>query len=270
MNLTLVKLGGELLEDATKLAAMGHMLARVTTPLVVVHGGGKEIDAALAVAGIAKRQVDGLRITDAPTLDIVVAVLAGTINTRFVAAINASGGRAVGLTGADADVAPVRKARTFRATSGDTVDLGLVGEPTGDTPPALVRTLASRGYVPVIACIGASKSGDLFNVNADTLAGSIAARLGATRLIIAGGTNGVLNAHGATVPSLNARDVRTLIKAGVVNAGMVAKLTACLTAARRGVRDVRIVSGRDVRALRQVLETPARTKEQGSGTRVTP
>ncbi len=270
MNLTLVKLGGELLEDKARLTTMARALARVATPLVVVHGGGREIDAALASAGIAKRQVDGLRITDVPTLDIVVAVLAGTINTRFVAAINASGGRAVGLTGADADVAPVRKARPFRATNGETVDLGLVGEPTGNTPPALIRTLTSRGFVPVIACIGASKSGELFNVNADTLAGSLAARLGVTRLVIAGGTAGVLDADGATVPSLNARDVRALVKAGTVNAGMVAKLAACLTAARRGVRDVRIVSGHDVGALRRVLEAPARTKGQEPGTRVTP
>ena len=156
-------------------------------PLVVVHGGGREIDAALAQAGIPKRQVDGLRVTDADTLDIVVSVLAGSINTRFVAAINAAGGRAVGLTGADAGVAPVKKAAPHKATSGDTVDLGMVGHAV----PTRRRRRCSRcsaapGYVPVIACVGASKDGQLFNVNADTLAGSLAARLKAKRLVIAG------------------------------------------------------------------------------------
>ena len=138
MKATLLKLGGELLENDQKVAAMARTVARAGVPLVIVHGGGREIDAALAAAGIPKRQVDGLRVTDAPTLDIVVSVLAGAINTRFVAAINAAGGRAVGLTGADAGVATVKKAPAHHATSGETVDLGLVGEPLGGAAPALV------------------------------------------------------------------------------------------------------------------------------------
>jgi len=129
VTLTLLKLGGELLENDQKLAAVGRMVARAQGPVAIVHGGGREIDAALAELGIPKRQVDGLRVTDARTLDVVVSVLAGAINTRFVAAINAAGGRAVGLTGADAGVAPVKKAPAHRATSGEMVDLGLVGEP---------------------------------------------------------------------------------------------------------------------------------------------
>jgi acetylglutamate kinase len=269
VKLTLLKLGGELLESDARVAAAGRMIARARVPLVVVHGGGREIDAALAAAGIPKRQVDGLRVTDAATLDLVVAVLAGTINTRFVAAINAAGGRAVGLTGADAGVAPVRKAPAFRATSGDLVDLGLVGEPVRATPPMLIRTLVARGFTPVIACVGASRSGQLFNVNADTLAGSLAARLGATRLIVAGGTAGVLDADGRTMPVLDGRDVRAVIKSGTASAGMVAKLAACLAAARGGVREVRIVDGRDAAALGQAIDRPARATGPEPGTRVT-
>ncbi len=111
-----LKLGGELIENDEKLKAMGKAVARAArkAPLVVVHGGGREIDAALQQAGIPKRQVDGLRVTDAATLDVVVAVLAGSVNTKFVAAINAAGGRAVGLTGADVSVAPVKRAAPAR------------------------------------------------------------------------------------------------------------------------------------------------------------
>lgn len=270
MKVTLLKLGGELLEDDQKLAAMGRMVARTAGPLAVVHGGGREIDAALAELGIPKRQVDGLRVTDARTLDVVVSVLAGAINTRFVAAINAAGGRAVGLTGADAGVAPVRKAPLHRATSGELVDLGLVGEPSRGAAPALVTTLVARGFVPVIACIGASKKGQLFNVNADTLAGSLASRLGAARLVVAGGTPGVLDEEGQTLPALGPRDIRALVKSGTASAGMVAKLTACQVAATGGVKDVAIVDGRDTKALGAFLGRRALDPSPFAGTRITP
>jgi acetylglutamate kinase len=265
---TLLKLGGELLENEQKIAAVARMVARATTPLVIVHGGGREIDAALAAAGIPKRQVDGLRVTDAPTLDIVVSVLAGAINTRFVAAINGAGGTAVGLTGADAGVAPVKKAAAHVSTSGEVVDLGLVGEPVRAAAPALIQALLRSGFVPVIACIGASRKGDLFNVNADTLAGSLAGRLGVRRLVIAGGTAGVLDEQGQTIPSLGPPDIRALVRSGTASAGMVAKLTACEAAARAGVSDVLIVDGRDARRLGAML-AEQKIRSLDSGTRIT-
>ena len=269
MRPTLLKLGGELLENDAKIAAVARMIARAPGPLIVVHGGGKEIDAALAAAGIAKRQVDGLRVTDAPTLDIVVSVLAGAINTRFVAAINGAGGLAVGLTGADAGVAPVKKAPAHRATSGELVDLGLVGEPARAPAPALVSLLISRRFIPVIACIGAGRNGQLFNVNADTLAGSLAARIGASRLVIAGGTRGVLDEQGQTIPALAPRDVKALVQSGTASAGMVAKLTACVAAARAGVKNVVVVDGRDVKILGQMLALETDEAAMTVGTRVT-
>lgn len=243
----LLKLGGELLEDPARLAALASALARVakSTRLVIVHGGGREIDQALAQAGIPKQQVDGLRVTDAATLQVVVAVLAGTINTRFVAALNAAGASAIGLTGADAGVAPVRRAAPHTATSGARVDLGLVGQPAGRTAPRLLAHLTRGGFLPVTACIGAGRDGQLYNVNADTLAGSLAARLGVRRLVIAGATAGVLDGTGATMPALDARAVGRMIATGTANAGMVAKLRACLQASKAGVREVRILDGRD-------------------------
>ena len=250
-----LKLGGELIEGADRLKAIGKVIkqASKTRPLIVVHGGGREIDASLAQVGIPKRQVDGLRVTDPETLEIVVSVLAGSINTRFVAAINAAGGRAIGLTGADAGVAPVKKAAPHKATSGDTVDLGMVGTPvTTALAPELLTLLCNAGYVPVIACVSASKEGQLFNVNADTLAGSLASRVKAKRLVIAGATAGVLDKRGQTIPRLNKTQIAKLVTSGTANAGMVAKLNAC-QAALAGASSVVIIDGRDARRIAQAV-----------------
>jgi acetylglutamate kinase len=245
-HVTVLKLGGELIENEQRLKGLGGAIKNAAKKgrLVIVHGGGREIDAALAQVGIPKRQVDGLRVTDADTLNIVVSVLAGSINTKFVAAINAAGGKAVGLTGADAGVAPVEKAAPHKATSGETVDLGMVGMPINAASPALIETLCKAGYVPVIACVGASKNGKLFNVNADTLAGSLAARLKARRLVIAGATPGVLDKKNATIARLDSERIEKLVKSGTANAGMVAKLAACQAALKGGARSVVIVDGR--------------------------
>lgn len=241
-----LKIGGELLEDRDRLRAIARLIKRTAArqPLVVVHGGGKEIDAALAQASIPKQQVDGLRITDEATLHVVIAVLAGSINTRLVAAINAAGGRAVGLTGADAGVGPVKAAAPHRATNGEFVDLGLVGEPLPSAGVPLLDTLCAEGFVPVVACIGASKDGRLFNVNADSLAGSLAGRLNARRLVVAGATAGVLDSDGDTIPVLDATGVESLVNSGTATAGMVAKLRACRNALDNGVPEVVIADGR--------------------------
>jgi acetylglutamate kinase len=245
-RVSVLKLGGELIETKDKLKAMGKAIASAAKKnrLVIVHGGGREIDAALAQVGIPKRQVDGLRVTDEDTLNIVVSVLAGSINTRFVAAINAAGGKAVGLTGADAGVAPVKKAAPHKATSGETVDLGLVGMPMPAKAPTVVQALCKAGFVPVIACVGAAKDGQLFNVNADTLAGNLAARLKARRLVIAGATAGVLDKKNETIARLDTERIEKLVKSGTANAGMVAKLAACQAALKGGARNVAIVDGR--------------------------
>jgi acetylglutamate kinase len=243
-----LKLGGELLEqpDDLRRVARGIVALAQKTRLVVVHGGGKEIDAALAVAGIPKQQVDGLRVTDARTLDVVVAVLAGAINTKLVAAVRRAGGRPVGLTGADAAVATVKRAAPIVSVAGDQVDLGLVGAPINNGTPQLLTDLMARRYVPVVACIGATRDGQLMNVNADTLASHLAGALGAARLVIAGGTSGVLDEQGATIGRLTARDAARMIRAGTANKGMIAKLQACTAALKRGVTDVLISNGRTV------------------------
>jgi len=247
-----LKFGGELLEDASRLQTVVTALAAIAArgiPLAIVHGGGKEIDAALRVAGIEKKQVDGLRITDEPTLDVVVSVLAGAVNTRFVAALNTAGVRAVGLTGADGGCGRSEAAPPHHAVDGRVVDLGRVGIPTDAADVSLITTLTGAGFVPVVACIGLGADGRLFNVNADTFAGHLAARLKARRLVISGTTAGVLDEAGATIPVVDVEGVERLIGSGTATAGMVAKLRACTDALASGVGDVLIVDGRDGAAL---------------------
>ena len=241
-----VKLGGELLEEPARLRRLVRALADAAErePLVVVHGGGREVDAETERLGIPKRTVDGLRVTDAATLDAVTGVLAGRVNTRLAAALGAAGASAVGLTGADGGIARVRRERRYRAADGTRVDLGFVGRPVGARPPALLADLLAAGHVPVVASLGVGAGGQIFNVNADTLAGFLAARLGARRLIIAGGTAGVLDADGRTIPRVDDRGIDALIGGGQASAGMVAKLLACRAALRGGVGAVRLVDGR--------------------------
>jgi acetylglutamate kinase len=218
-------------------------------PLLVVHGGGREIDAECARRGIAKQVADGLRVTDPGTLDAVVAVLAGTVNTRLVAALVAAGVPAVGLTGADASSVPVERAAPHRAVDGRLVDLGLVGEPRAQGAPRLLADLLALGYVPVVACLASDAAGQLYNVNADTLAGHLAAAMGARRLLVAGATAGVLDGHGRTLPTLSVGAIDALVASGTASAGMVAKLAACRRALDGGVAEVAIVDGREPASL---------------------
>ena len=242
---TVLKLGGELLDDAAAVRSAAAAIVRLAAsgPLVVVHGGGRAIDAELRARGETPHFVDGLRVTDAAALDAVVAVLAGRNNTALVAAIGAAGGRAVGLTGADARIGVSARVSALRTVAGTDVDLGFVGQPQA-AEATLLTDLTALGYVPVVASIGMAEDGSLLNVNADTLAAHLAAAIGATRLVIAGATAGVLDAAGQLLTSLTIEEVDAMIASGVAHSGMVAKLTACRGALVKGVASVAIVSGR--------------------------
>jgi acetylglutamate kinase len=245
--LTLLKLGGELLEDGPALSHAAAAIARLAAlgPLVVVHGGGRAIDAELRARGAEPRFVDGVRITDEAALEAAIGVLAGRTNTGLVAALGAAGVRAVGLTGADAGIGRSARAGAFRAVAGDEVDLGLVGDPaSGDM--RLLLDLLRLGYVPVVASIGVDDRGALLNVNADTLAGHLASQLPADRLIVAGGTAGVLDGDGHPIPRMGPAEMDGMIAAGTAHSGMVAKLAACRRALAGGVASVAIVTGRGV------------------------
>lgn len=241
-----LKLGGELLEEPEGRGDIATAIGRLASqaPLVVVHGGGREVDADMAARGIPARAVDGLRVTDAATLDVVVGVLAGRVNTRLVAAARVVGVPAVGLTAADTGVATVQRAAPYTAVDGTLVDLGFVGQPTGADRPELLDQLCQAGLVPIVASIGADSGGQLLNVNADTLASQLAVRLGAARLLIAGGTAGVFDEQGRTIPTMSVEMLQRLIEDGRASAGMVAKLIACRAAKQAGVRRIDIVTGK--------------------------
>jgi acetylglutamate kinase len=256
MGITVLKLGGELLEDqaAMRQAADAIVCLAAGGPLVVVHGGGRAIDAELRARGISPHFVDGLRVTDQETLDCVVSVLAGRTNTAFVAAIGAAGGRAIGLTGADGQIGLSKRAAPLQTVAGETADLGLVGEPNGTTA-SLLNDLVHIGCIPVIASIGVDRSGVLLNVNADVLAAHLAGVLRAERLIVAGGTAGVLDDGGQTIAELPLSAIDAMTASGVAHSGMIAKLAACRQACDAGVPEVSIVSGRQVKDYREAPGT---------------
>jgi acetylglutamate kinase len=260
-----LKLGGELLETPQDRAKIAALAAGIAThrPVVLVHGGGRAIDAELDRRSIAPKKVDGLRITDRATLDVVVSVLAGTANTDLVAALVAAGVPAVGLTGVDAGLGRATRTAAHRSASGAVVDLGQVGDPA-EVDPSLIELLLVHGYVPVVASLGIAETAApvdpaILNVNADVMACRIAAALGATDLVIAGGTAGVLDAAGESIGMLDAARIEELIAGGTATAGMVAKLSACRTALLEGVASVRIVDGKTLDREHGVDEAPGTT-----------
>jgi acetylglutamate kinase len=242
-----LKLGGELLETTEQRSRIAAAAATVAAkrPLVIVHGGGRAIDITLERYAIEPRKIDGLRITDEATRDVVVSVLAGSANTSLVAALVGLGVPAVGLTGVDAGFAPAIRADRYQATTGAVVDLGFVGDPV-DADTSLVELILGHGYVPVIASLGV-EGGTILNVNADVMAGRIAAALRA-ELVIAGGTPGVLDADGQPIATLDADGIERMIASRTATAGMIAKLDACRAALLSGVGVVRIVDGSDFAA----------------------
>ena len=260
-----LKLGGELIEtpaDRSRIAGLASTVA-AHRPLVVVHGGGRAIDAELDRRAIAPKKVDGLRITDHATLEVVVSVLAGTSNTELVAALVAHGIPAVGLTGVDAGFGRAARSSGHRSTSGTVVDLGLVGDPA-DTDPSLIELLLVHGYVPVVASLGLEEPApasepSILNVNADVMACRIASALGASDLVIAGGTPGVLDDKGESIAMLDTAGIEQVVAGGTATAGMVAKLTACRTALLEGVVSVRIVDGKGLDGRHGLDEAPGTT-----------
>jgi len=259
-----LKLGGELVETAADRGAIARLAASITRhrSLVLVHGGGRAIDAALDRRGIAPKKVEGLRVTDDETLDVVVEVLGGSTNTALVASLAGHGVPAVGLTGADAGLGRATRVSAHRTTSGAIVDLGRVGDPV-DADPALLTLLTRHGYVPVIASIGLEEgSSALLNVNADVMACRIAAAIKGSDLVIAGTTPGVLDAGGRTMPLMDVDEMDRAIASGTATAGMIAKLTACREALAQGVSTIRLIDGRGLESAEALAAAPGTRLER--------
>lgn len=232
-----IKLGGSLLDDASRrAAALRKIVSRWNAgeELVLVHGGGKHIDAALAQLGIAKRTHAGLRVTDTPTLDVVVSVLGGTVNKMLVSELTQLGVRVAGISGCDGMTLIAEKHADI-----DGVDLGHVGQVTGSNR-ALVNALLTAGTMPVISSVAIGKDGALFNVNADTAATAIAVAHGAKELLFLTDVAGLLDESGAVVPHLTTVGVKAMLSSAAVSGGMKPKLQAALTALTSGVRAISI------------------------------
>ncbi len=248
-----IKVGGSTLGEADTTVRDIAELAKSGDVPVVVHGGGAEASRWLEAMSIPSRFERGLRVTDDKVLPVVVAVFAGLVNKRIVAAINGAGGRAVGLCGADG--------RILECTLADP-DLGFVGEPLAVHPEAIIA-LHGAGIIPVIGpigCVPGEGRDQLVNINADTVAGNIAAALGARRLVFLTDVEGVRDATGKVLPDLTADRARDLIADGTIAGGMIPKVQACLHAVSLGV-PTQIVDGRSSGML---------LASQGAGTTFTP
>jgi acetylglutamate kinase len=261
-----VKYGGHAMEDE----AGGDLFARDVVLLkqvgmnpIVVHGGGPQIGQMLDRLKIKSEFVDGLRVTDAATVEIVEMVLAGSINKQLVSAINAAGGLAVGLSGKDADLIRARKLeRTRRDADNDierVLDLGFVGEPA-TINTSVLETFERSDIIPVIAPIGVGPAAETYNINADTVAGAVAAAVKATRLLLLTDVVGVLDKAKKLMPELTVADVRRLITDRTIQGGMIPKVETCMAAVEGGVEAAVIIDGRVPHAI--LLELFA----EGAGT----
>jgi len=232
-----IKLGGHAMtsDEAMESFARDVVLMRqVGINPVIVHGGGPMINALLDKLEIKSEFVNGKRVTDAATMEVVEMVLSGTVNKRIVQAINKQGGRAVGLSGKDANLVVCDPADPA---------LGLVGNPS-DINPDVIRTLFENDLIPVIAPLGAGRNGETFNINGDTVAGAIAGALSADRLLLLTDVSGVKNADGDVLTEMNSDQIREMTASGVIAGGMIPKTETALAALEEGVKAVVILDGR--------------------------
>ena len=245
-----VKYGGHAMGDerlAQIFARDVVLMKQVGIHPVVVHGGGPQIGAMLERLNVTSEFVDGLRVTDKKTVEIVEMVLSGTINKQIVTAINEAGGTAIGLSGKDGGLIRARKLRRTRRDPESNIekilDLGFVGEPQAVNPQVLTP-LEQAGMIPVIAPIGVGPNGETYNINADTAAGTIAAAIGATRLLLLTDVAGVLDPEGELMPEVTLQQIDRMIAEAQVTGGMIPKLETCRTAVQGGVDAAVILDGR--------------------------
>jgi len=231
---------------------------------VVVHGGGPQIGKLLERMGKESKFVDGMRVTDAETMDVVEMVLGGLVNKEIVSMINHHGGKAVGLTGKDGGLIRARKMVLKKSAGDDSVDIGHVGE-VESIDPEVVAVLDTKNFIPVVAPIGVGKDGEAYNINADIVAGKLAVTLAAEKLILMTNTPGVLDGQEKLLTGLSANAVDELIADGTISGGMLPKVNCALDAVKSGVHSAHIIDGRVPHAL--ILEI---LTDEGVGTLITP
>jgi len=234
---------------------------------VVVHGGGPQIGSVLKRMGKESTFIQGMRVTDEETMDVVEMVLSGTVNAEIVSTINALGGKAVGLSGKDGNLLRAKKLKLKSVPAGGerarTIDLGRVGE-VDAVDPTVITALTKADFIPVIAPVGVDEKGHTYNVNADLVAGKVAAALAAEKLILLTGVEGVLDAEGKLLSALIVDDVKRLVQEGVIKGGMIPKVECCITALHEGVQATHVIDGRVPHAVLLEIFT-----DVGIGTQIT-
>ena len=251
-----VKYGGNAMvdEDCKRAFARDVVLMKlVGMNPIVVHGGGPQIGDLLDRLNIPTKFVDGMRVTDAATMDVVQMVLGGLVNKDIVSLLNAAGGRAVGITGQDADLIRARKLTPKRQSLGsldapEIIDIGHVGE-VAQVDSGVLDTLIGRGFIPVIAPVGVGADGQSYNINADLVAGAVAEHLAAAKLILLTNTPGIVDADGNTLTGLSRTDAERLVADGTVAGGMLPKVECAIGAVAGGVAAAHIIDGRVPHAL---------------------
>lgn len=246
-KLIVIKYGGNAMTDEKLKRSFAHdvvMLKLVGLHPIIVHGGGPQIENLLNRVGKKGEFIQGMRVTDAETMDIVEMVLAGSVNKEIVELINHAGGRAVGLTGQDGGLIRARKMTLHSKEHPEQdIDIGQVGE-IQSIDPGILQTLTQAGFIPVIAPIGSGGEGETYNINADVVAGKVAEILKAEKLLMLSNIPGVLDKSGKLLTGLTARQIDELFADGTISGGMLPKISSALDAARGGVNSVHIVDGR--------------------------
>ncbi|MFK7967472.1 MAG: acetylglutamate kinase [Burkholderiaceae bacterium] len=265
-KLIVVKYGGNAMTDESLKRSFAHdvvLLKLVGLNPVVVHGGGPQIEQLLSRVGKKGEFIQGMRVTDDETMDIVEMVLAGQVNKEIVENINHAGGRAVGLTGQDGSLINARKL-TIRNKDKpeEDIDIGQVGQ-IQSIDPSVIYTLTQNGFIPVIAPIGSGEHGETYNINADVVAGKIAEILKAEKLVLLTNTPGVLDKDGELITGLTSRRIDELFEDGTISGGMLPKIASALDAAKGGVAAVHIIDGRVDHSLLLEIMT-----EEGVGTMI--
>jgi acetylglutamate kinase len=251
-----IKYGGHAMVDKELAEVFARdivLLKQVGINPIVVHGGGPQINDMLKRLNIKSEFIDGLRVTDAATMQVVEMVLAGSINKSIVGAIQAAGGAAVGMSGRDGGLLLAKK--QLLQKDGKSIDLGFVGDPEAVNPQVL-KTAAAGGLIPVIAPVGYGEDGQTYNINADTAAGAIAAAVGASRLLLLTDVAGVLDKNSKLIENLTVAETRALMSDGTISGGMIPKLETCIEAVEHGVDAAVILDGRVPHALLLEIFTP--------------
>lgn len=264
-----IKYGGHAMEDEELKVSFIRdvvLLNFIGLRPVIVHGGGPQIDGMLEKIGIKSKFVEGMRVTDEETMSIVEMVLVGKINKELVSLINQHGGQAVGLSGMDGNIIRARKLWISRKgkdhSEKELLDIGLVGEVEA-VNPELIESIRNNKWIPVIAPVGVGPDGEMYNINADLVAGKIAAALKAEKFILLTDVEGVLDSQKKLISTMNAEMADHYLREGIISGGMIPKVNCCLQALRDGVKKTHIIDGRVKHAILLEIFT-----DEGIGTQI--